>query len=124
MKVLRAGFIGTGKPRFQEGSTGFGMGYEHAMGYKACQGIELAACADLSPENGQAFAGHFKVPAVYTDYRRMLKKEKLDMVSICTWPHLHFPMVAACIRWGVKFIHCEKPMAVTWGDARKMAAMA
>src|SRR4051812_5807872 len=100
MKSLRAGFIGTGKPRFTEGATGFAMAYEHAMGFQACAGVKLAACADISEENAAAFAAHFQVPGVHTDYKKMLKKEKLDLVSICTWPHLHLPMVTACIRAG------------------------
>ncbi len=43
------------------------------------------------------------------------------MVSICTWMHLHEPMVLAAIQAGVKAIHCEKPMADSWGGAKRMA---
>jgi predicted dehydrogenase len=99
------------------------MAYEHAMGFQAMK-FELAACADIKADNAGAFAAYFKTPGIYQDYRRMLRQEKLDVLSICTWPGLHFPMVAAAIRAGVKAIHCEKPMAVTWGDSLRMAALA
>jgi predicted dehydrogenase len=50
----------------------------------------------------------------------MLAEEKLDVVSICTWPHLHAPMVITAAEAGVAAIHCEKPMATTFGDAKRM----
>ena len=52
----------------------------------------------------------------------MLEAENLDMVSVCVWPGLHAPMVVDAAKTGLNAIHCEKPMATTWGDARRMAA--
>jgi predicted dehydrogenase len=52
----------------------------------------------------------------------MLEKENLDIVSVCVWWHLHEPMVLDCVEAGVPAIHCEKPMADTWGAAKRMAA--
>ena len=60
------------------------------------------------------------VPQSTLDYHEMLARENLDIVSICTWPHLHAPMVIAAAEAGVRAIHCEKPMAPTWGEARRM----
>ena len=118
---LRVGFIGCGRPWRTEGATGFGMAYAHADGYADIPDVELAACADIVEENAKAFAEKNKVPAVYTNYHEMLSKEKLDIVSICTWPHLHATMVIDSARAGVKAIHCEKPMAPTWGESLQMA---
>ena len=50
----------------------------------------------------------------------MLTQENLDIVSIATWPHLHAEMVIAAAEAGVKAIHCEKPMAPTYGEAVRM----
>jgi predicted dehydrogenase len=50
----------------------------------------------------------------------MLRQEALDIVSISTWPHLHAEMVIAAAEAGVKAVHCEKPMAPTFGEARRM----
>ena len=118
---FRVGFIGVGRPWNTEGSTGFGMAYQHADGYTQTGRCTLAACADLSDGNAQAFAEKYGVPHTYSDYHKMLAEEKLDIVSVCTWPHLHAPMTIAAARAGVKAIHCEKPMAPTWGDAKEMA---
>lgn len=118
---FRVGFIGVGRPWRSEGATGFGMAYEHAAGYAKTGRCELAACADISEENAKAFAEKNGVAKTYTDYEKMLADEKLDIVSICTWPHLHASMTIAAARAGVKAIHCEKPMATSWGDAKEMS---
>lgn len=118
---LRVGFIGVGRPWRSEGATGFGMAYEHAAGYAKTGRCELAAYADISEDNLKAFAEKNGAAKTYTNYEKMLADEKLDIVSICTWPHLHAPMTIATARSGVKAIHCEKPMATSWGEAREMS---
>lgn len=121
MAKFRVGFIGTGRKPERPGPQGYGMAHHHAEAYKALPDCELVACADIVEENARSFAEIFGIPRVYTDYQEMLEKEALDIVSICTWPHLHAPMVIASAVAGVKAIHCEKPMADTWGASRLMA---
>jgi len=122
MAALRVGFIGTGKPRGTAGSTGFGMAHHHVEGFlRLGHRCELAAAADIVQANVRAFADEYDVPATYLDYREMLEAEDLDVVSICTWPHLHEQMTVDCAEAGVRAVHCEKPMADTWGGARRMA---
>ncbi len=122
MTKLRVGFIGTGKKKDRPDEMGFAMAYEHAAGYQALPQCELVACADIVQENAAAFAHANGIPAdgVFTDYKKMLAESKLDVVSICTWPHLHAPMVLDSARAEVRAIHCEKPMADSWGAARAM----
>jgi len=118
--LLRVGIIGTGKRKARGDVTGYGMAYRHAEGYVSLEDCKIVACADIVKENAEAFARTYNVPSIYLDYKEMLRKENLDMVSICTWPHLHSQMVIDCAKAGVKAIHCEKPMADTWGGAKKM----
>ena len=126
MKKLRVGVIGTGKKRERSDRFGFAMAYAHAEGYRKLESCELVACADIVEENATAFAGAFgiKQGGIFTDYKQMLAKSRLDVVSICTWMHLHERMALDAIDAGVKAIHCEKPMADTWGGARRMAKAA
>ncbi|MGC8666638.1 MAG: Gfo/Idh/MocA family protein [Chthonomonadales bacterium] len=116
----RVGIIGTGRPWKSPGATGFGMAHGHARGYLKTGRCELTAIADVNAENAEAFAKEYGSPAIYSDYTQMLKRERLDIVSICTWPALHAPMVRACAEAGVRAVHCEKPMALRWGEARAM----
>ena len=66
-------------------------------------------------ENARAFQQEHGGEQIYTDYHEMLARENLDIVSICTWPQLHAEMVIAAAEAGVRAIHCEKPMAPTYG---------
>jgi UDP-N-acetylglucosamine 3-dehydrogenase len=120
-KRYRAAIIGTGRPRGQEGSTGAAISRYHVQGYLT-NGCEVAALADIVPANAEAFRDEHGVPEaqIFTDYREMLREAKPDIVSVCTWPHLHADMVVACAEAGIRAVHCEKPMAPTFGEARRM----
>ncbi len=121
---LRVGFIGTGRKPERAGPQGYGMAHQHAQAYRALPDVcDIVACADISEENARGFAEMWGVPAdgVFTSVEAMLAKVPLDVVSVCVWPHLHAPLVIQAACAGVKAIHCEKPMADTWGNCRLMA---
>ena len=120
MAPFKVGFIGCGRPLRTDGATGFGMSHAHAQGYKASPDCVITALADISLENAQAFQESHGGERLYIDYQEMLAKEDLDIVSVATWPHLHAPMVIACAEAGVRAVHCEKPMATTYGDSMRM----
>ncbi len=124
MSKLRVGIIGTGKKKERPDRFGYAMAYQHANAFQALDTCEMVACADIVEENARAFAESYGVQAVYTDYNEMLAEENLDVVSICTWMHLHEQMVLDTVKAGVRAIHCEKPMADTWGGSKRMAAAA
>jgi len=59
---------------------------------------------------------------VFEDYEEMLATVEPDVVSICTPPATHADLVVGTAESGVvDAIHCEKPMALTWGGAQRMA---
>ena len=109
MTTLKAGLIGCG-----------GRGRAHAEGYLAADNVNIAACADPIVATRESFARDFAVANTYDDYRAMLDNEDLDLVSVCTWPGQHRAMVEDAACSDVKAIHCEKPMATTWGDAKAL----
>ena len=124
-RYYRYGIIGPGRKYGTEGSTGFGMAHSHVTAFYKFHGIELVSIAEVREDNARMFTEQYNPYAkVYTDYREMLANERLDIVSVCTWPALHADMVVAACEAGVKAIHCEKPMATTWGDAKRMKSAA
>ncbi len=118
--MYRVGIIGCGRPRTQEGSTGNGIAQHHAAGYDACGDTEIVAVADIVRENAEDFASEHDVPKIYESYQEMVDKEDLEIVSVCLWIPLHAPVVNDVATLGVKAIHCEKPMAPTFGEAKSM----
>ena len=109
MTTYKAGLIGCG-----------GRGRAHAEGYQAADNVLIAACSDSIEATRQSLTQDFDVANSYYDYREMLAKEDLDLVSVCTWTGQHREMVEAAAQSKIKAIHCEKPMASNWGDAKAL----
>ena len=120
MAQLRVAFIGTGKVPEKAGPLGYAMAYRHAEAYKLLEDVQMVAAADIVEENGRAFADKYGFSDIFGDYNEMLAEVKPDIVSICTWPHLHERMVIDCAQAGVPAVHCEKPVADTWAGAKRM----
>ena len=59
----------------------------------------------------------------FTDYREMLRQTDLDAVVVCGPNKLHAPMTLDALKAGLHVL-CEKPMATTRQDAKKMIAAA
>jgi len=123
----RIGFIGTGADPDNPSATGFAMAYAHADAYRRIDDCELVACADIVPENARAFADAQGIANehVYEDHQAMLAEAEPDIVSVCVPPVAHADLTIDCCEHdAVDAVHCEKPMALTFGGAREMAAAA
>ena len=122
----RYAIIGTGREHGTEGATGFGMAHPHFRAFHGTGRTDLIAIADTSEGNATHFLEKHEQPAArtYSNYRAMLVDQHPDIVSVCTWPHLHAEMVVSACEAGIRAIHCEKPMATTWGDGKRMKAAA
>ncbi|HZS89641.1 MAG TPA: Gfo/Idh/MocA family oxidoreductase [Chloroflexota bacterium] len=103
-----------------------GIAREHARAWLATPGVKLAALADSDPAGLDRFAHDFDVAPenCYTDYREMLDREDLDIVSVCSWHGQHAEMTVAAAARSPKVILCEKPMAVSLGEADAMITAA
>lgn len=59
----------------------------------------------------------------YTDYKEMLEKEDIDVISICTESGYHANYAIDCLNAG-KHVLVEKPMALSSADADEMIRLA
>jgi len=57
---------------------------------------------------------------VYADYREMLERERLDIVSIASRSPAHAEQAVACAEAGVRAIYCEKPVTTTAADGDRV----
>jgi UDP-N-acetylglucosamine 3-dehydrogenase len=118
--MFRVGIIGCGRPGGTEGATGMGIANWHALGYEASPDAEIVALCDLDLDAARSFQARHGGERLYQDYREMLAEGSLDIVSVCTPPSSHPEIVLAAAEAGVKAVHCEKPMANTYGDSVRM----
>jgi predicted dehydrogenase len=100
------------------------QGRVHALGYLAAPGVSLVALTDVDATAAERLAEELSVPRVHRDYRELLEADRPDIVSVCTPPASHLEIVRAAVAAGVRAIHCEKPIALSYGDALEMAALA
>jgi predicted dehydrogenase len=119
-------FIGTGpEPHNQVWGESAAMAYRHGWGYQQLDQCNPVACADIVRENAEAFADEFGIDRdnVFEDYEEMLLEAEPDVVSVATPVPTHADIVVDVAETEVPdAVHCEKPMADTWGDSRRMAA--
>jgi len=111
-KTYRAAVIGS----TSKGDYGHGLD----VVWNRIEEAELVAVADDDAQGLKAAGKRLKVARLYRDYREMLAKEKLDVVSICPrWVTQRVAMVEAAAAAGCH-IYCEKPFA---GDLESADAM-
>ncbi len=127
MKTYRAGVIGLGRmgSTFDDEMTRGGslfIPYCHAPSYDAAPNVELAAGADIHDEQAAIFGERWGLASdhLYSDYREMLDKERLDLVSVCTTARLRPVIVQDVARAGVKAIWAEKPISLSLKEADDM----
>jgi predicted dehydrogenase len=106
--------------------TGF-MGKTHALAYRAVRAVmgDVPACrlevlCDTPAERAHQMADQFGFARSTADWRALVADPKVDLVSITTPNAMHREMALTAIAKG-KHVWCEKPMALTLGEAREMA---
>jgi predicted dehydrogenase len=80
----------------------------------------LAAVCDVDAERAAAVGRSAGVPA-YHDAAEMFRRERLDVVEVCTGPGSHLPLTRLAAEHGVHVL-CQKPAAPTLADLDAMIA--
>jgi predicted dehydrogenase len=83
----------------------------------------LAAICGRDPEAVERAAGRLGWPAWETDWKRLVARDDVDLVDVCTPGSSHAEISIAALQAG-KHVLCEKPLANTVAEARAMAAAA
>lgn len=122
---LRAAIVGCGRiaSGFAADPKRKGTISTHAQAYLADKDTELVAACDLDAAKLSDFGKSWGVKALYTDLAQMLKKEKPDVLSICTWNGTHRAIFEAAVGAGVRGVICEKPVSDTLAASDAMIAL-
>ena len=109
------------------GMIGYGfMGRTHSNAYAKVnhffdleyQPVLKAICA-RNGERAQAFADQWGYESVETDWRKLIERDDIDAVDICTPNNLHHEIAIAAAKAG-KMILCEKPLAMDTEQGEEM----
>jgi predicted dehydrogenase len=107
--TFRFGLIGCGR-----------IAPNHARSIVELENAELKAVCDVIPSKAEQFQRNFGGEA-YTDYRKVLERPDIDIVSIATPSGLHAAIGIAAAEAG-KHVIVEKPMALSLHDADRLIA--
>ena len=80
---------------------------------------QVVACCDIIPERAKEAAEKYNIPFGTTKYEEMLKRDDIDLISICTPSGLHPEHGILAARAG-KHVLTEKPMACRIEEADKL----
>lgn len=119
------------RPRLGVGLIGYAfMGAAHSQAWRtAPRFFDLPLLPDLTVLAGRneaavtAAAGTLGWSATETDWRRVLEREDVDLVDVCTPGDTHAEIAIAALEAG-KHVLCEKPLANSVAEAEAMAAAA
>jgi predicted dehydrogenase len=119
------------------GIAGLGfMGWIHYLAYRQVRGIKLAAVCEQDATrlagDWRGIKGNFGPPgeivdlsgvAKYSTLEDLVADPDLDVIDICLPPSAH-PAAAVLASRAGKHVFCEKPMALTTTDCRRMVEAA
>ncbi len=111
MKKLKIGIVGCG---------GIANG-KHMPALSRIPEVEMVAFCDIIEERAQKAAKQYGTEdaKVYTDYKELLADDSIEVVHVLTPNREHCAITVDALEAG-KHVMCEKPMAKTAADARKM----
>lgn len=106
---MKAGIIGTGW-----------VSGEHVAAYADNPHIELKGIASRTREGAQSKAAEWGIDCqVYDTVDQLIEDDEIQVVSICSPPHVHAEQVVKCAQAG-KHVVIEKPVALTREDVWTM----
>lgn len=114
-KTLNVGIIGYGfmgrahSNAYRQVSKFFDLGYTPVL---------KAACA-RKDEKLQAFAGNWGWESTETDWRKLIERDDIDLIDICSPNNTHYEIAMAAAQAG-KMVACEKPLAMNAEEGRAM----
>ena len=115
-KQIRIGLIGTGF-----------MGRTHSNGYNRVANFfpdlayipVLKAVCSRNEDKVQAFADQWGYESIETDWKKLIARDDIDAVDICTPNDTHAEISLAAAAAG-KMILCEKPLSRNLAEGEKM----
>lgn len=109
------------------GVVGYGfMGRTHSNGYKRVNDFfdleyrpVLKAVCGRNAENAKAFQENWQYESIETDWNRLIERDDIDAIDICTPNNTHAEIAIAAAKAG-KMILCEKPLSMTVAQGEEM----
>lgn len=107
-KTIGIGIIGAGFARTTQ-----------IPGFRDCMCARVVAIASRRREHAESVAKEFGIEHATSDWRELIERDDIDLISVVTPPAMHMEMALAALESG-KAVLCEKPMAMNAAEAKRM----
>jgi predicted dehydrogenase len=112
-KTYGVGLVGTGE-----------ISMSHVTAFRALDPrLRIVGVADKDDYRLRAFSQRAFAPYSTTDYKKLLERTDIDVVSVCTPPGSHSQIVTDALAAG-KHVVCEKPLAPTLRETDELIEVA
>ncbi len=103
-----------------------GISHAHARAALSLGGgrVRFAACCDIDAARARDWAATYGAERTYASLEALLDSESPNAVLLATWPNLHRAQIETCLSVGVRYILCEKALAVTGAEASEIYELA
>jgi len=95
----------------------------HLPAFRRDPRCELVAIADPVDGRAAACAAEFEIPHALCSHTKLLERDDLDLIDVCTPSATHFALAMRAVEAG-KHVLCEKPVADDFRDTKRAAALA
>ncbi len=95
----------------------------HIPRFKEIPNVELVAVVDVNETRARLVAEEAGIPHVFTDHKKMLAEIQPSLVVVATPNVFHKPMTIDALNAG-SHVLCEKPLALSYTDAKEMMDLA
>jgi predicted dehydrogenase len=107
-KTIGIGIVGAGFARTTQ-----------IPGFRNCPGARVVAITSRHREHAESVAAEFGIEHVTNDWKELVGRDDVDLVSVVTPPATHMEITLAALDHG-KAVLCEKPMAMDAAEAKRM----
>src|ERR1700737_1708516 len=106
--------------RIRAGTIGGGGGSRvHTPAFRTVPEYEVAALCSRRPDSVAKAGEALGIADTSTDWEAFVRRDDLDVISVCTPVGLHAEQTIAAVEAG-KHVLVEKPQALTAADAKRM----
>jgi predicted dehydrogenase len=107
-KTIGVGIVGAGFARTTQ-----------IPGFRNCKGARVVAITSRHHEHAESVAQEFGIEHVTNDWRELVARDDVDLVSVVTPPSTHMEITLTALEHG-KAVLCEKPMAMDADESGRM----
>ena len=112
------------EPPIRVAVVGLGIGRAHVLALKDVRHLyRVSTVCDLDGDLATDVAGWLRGVQPVTDLDEVLADDEIDVVDLCTPPHLHRTQVETVLRAG-KDVFCEKPLVGSVAEVDELASIA